>query len=222
MWQSTLTVLYPKRNFTDRAETEFILRDLAGPDDLLLARFDPKPEYVGKTVGEIARLRHEDPATTLMALIALAGTDGSRENVVGTSMAEPDIARILRWPFANVCTDGELHGSHPRGFGAFPRVLGKYVREQQVIALEEAVRKMTSLAAANVGLRNRGTIVAGNHADLVLFDPKTVADRATLKEPHLVSTGVDTVWVNGQIVFADGKATGRRPGRVLRRAASRN
>jgi len=182
-----------------------------------LVRYDPKPEYAGKTVGEIAKLRNEDPATTLMDLITQAGADGARENVVGTSMTEDDIRRILKWPFADICTDGELSGAHPRGFGAFPRVLAHYVGEGNVIPLPEAIRRMTSLAASNMGLSRRGTIAAGNWADLVLLDPASVADHATLENPHAVSTGIDTVWVNGQVVFAAGKTTGKHPGRVLRR-----
>src|SRR5512132_548554 len=110
-------------------------------------------------------------------------------------MDERDIATIMRWPFTDFCSDGELDGAHPRGFGSFPRVLGHYVREQHVLTLEEAVRRMTTLAAANVGVADRGRILPGLAADLVLFDPATVGDRATLKEPHALSTGINTVWV---------------------------
>lgn len=217
MWQSSLTVLYPERNFSDRTETEFILKDVASPDDLLIGTYEPQPSYEGKTVREIAALRETDPATTLMALIAGAGAKNQAESVVATGMDERDIATILRWPHTNICSDGELDGPHPRGFGSFPRVLARYVREQKVLPLEEAIRKMTSLPAANAGLQKRGTIAVGNFADLVLFDPATIMDHATVKEPHAVSTGVDTLWVNGQIVFAKGAATGRYPGQVLRR-----
>ena len=105
-------------------------------------------------------------------------------------MDERDVAKLLAWPCADFCTDGELDGSHPRGFGTFPRILGRYVREQHVMPLEEAIRKATSLAAANVGIKDRGQITVGSYADLVLFDPQTIIDRATPKEPHLVSTGI--------------------------------
>jgi N-acyl-D-amino-acid deacylase len=134
-------------------------------------------------------------------------------------MDERDIARLLRWPHTNVSSDGELDGPHPRGFGAFTRVLGRYVREERALPLEDAVRKMTGLAAAHVGLVDRGTIALGRPADLVLFDPATVADRATVTEPHAPSVGIRTVWVNGEVVYEDGRVTGRHPGRVLRRAA---
>jgi N-acyl-D-amino-acid deacylase len=220
MWQSTLTVLYPKRNFTDRAETDFILREVASPDDLLLGYFEPDTTYNGKTVREIAALRKTDPATTLMALIAETEGAGKGESVVATGMDERDIARLLRWPYTNISSDGALDGAHPRGFGSFTRVLGRYVREQKVLTLEEAVRKMTSLSAANVGITGRGTIAPGQFADLVLFDAQTVVDRATTKNPHAISAGIRTVWVNGSVVFDGSKTTGSLPGRVLKRTTA--
>src|SRR5690348_13365873 len=136
-------------------------------------------------------------------------------------MAEGDIARIIAWPWANICTDGELDGKHPRGFGSFTRVLGRYVRDQHVVTLPEAIRKMTSLAAANVGIGDRGRIAPGMAADLVLFDPGTVLDRATPTNPHALSTGIVKVWVNGALAFENGRVTGERAGRVLRRPLPR-
>jgi N-acyl-D-amino-acid deacylase len=159
---------------------------------------------------------------TLLALIHDAeamrakGEEGV-EDVLGTSMIDGDVDKLLAWPYTNICTDGQLDGSHPRGFGTYPRVLGVYVRERKVLALEEAIRKMTSLAAAHVGIADRGRLVPGAFADLVLFDPATVIDRATTDEPHALSAGIERVWVNGQTVFDQGKTTGARPGRVLRR-----
>ncbi len=217
MWQSTLTVLYPKRNFGDRAETDFILRQVAAPEDLVIGDFELDTTYVGKNVGEIAKIRGTDPATTLMALIAESQAKRADESVVATGMDERDIATIMRWPWTNFCSDGALDGAHPRGFGSFPRILGLYVRERKVLPLAEAVRRMTSLAASNVGIAARGVIRPGQAADLVLFDPATVGDRATIKDPHALSTGIKTVWVNGDVVFDDGKVTGAHPGRVLRR-----
>lgn len=225
-WQSTLTVIFPDRNFTDRQAAQFALAEVAAPEGLLLSAFLPEPSYVGKTVADVARLRGTDAPSTLMALIAEAqayetshpGADGV-ESVIGTSMDERDVAKILAWPYANLCTDGALTGRHPRGFGSFPRVLGRMVREQNVVTLAEAVRKMTSLAAHNMGFKSRGTIAPGMAADLVLFDPARVLDRATTEHPWALSEGIESVWVNGERVYADGKTTGRVPGRVLRRGA---
>jgi N-acyl-D-amino-acid deacylase len=214
-WQSTMTVLFPSRNFKDRTEAEFILRELVRPEGLLIVDFDRQPAYVGKTLAEISAMRKMDPATTMMALIEESGQRGP--GVVATSMDEKDVERLMRWRFANICSDGALSGGHPRGFGSFPRVLGRYVRERKALSLEEAIRKMTSLSAANVGIADRGTIAAGHYADLVLFDPATVIDRATTAEPRAMSTGIRTVWVNGDVVFDKGATTGSRPGRVIRR-----
>jgi N-acyl-D-amino-acid deacylase len=225
-WQSTLTVLFPERDFANRAAAEFALREVSTPEGLLLSRFAPDTTYVGKTVADIARLRGTDPATTLMALIretqeAERAGRPSDESVIGTSMDERDVARLIAWPHANICSDGELAGRHPRGFGAFPRVLGRYVRERRVIDLAEAVRKMTSLSAAHVGIADRGRIAAGYFADLVLFDPGPVIDRATPTAPRETAEGIRTVWVNGEIVYDRGVTTARYPGRVIRRPSPR-
>ncbi len=132
-------------------------------------------------------------------------------------MQETDIERLMAWPFINFCTDGGLDGTHPRGFGSFPRVLGRYVRERQVLSLEEAIRKMTAQAASNVGIAERGRIEPGAFADLVLFDPETVLDRATTDDPHATAVGIEMVWVNGRIVYEDGRPSGRQPGPVCAR-----
>ena len=222
-WQAGLTVLYPKRDFTDRAETDKILREIARPEGLLLGDFDANPSYKGKTVAEIAVMRKEDAATTLMGLIAESQvwakthSGDTGESVVATSMDEKDVGRLIAWDHSNICSDGALDGAHPRGFGAFTRVLGRYVRDEKVVPLASAIRKMTSLSAAHLGISKRGTIATGNFADLVLFDPNTVADHATFAQPHLVSTGIAAVWVNGQLVFRDGATVRQRAGRVIRR-----
>jgi N-acyl-D-amino-acid deacylase len=222
-WQSTLTVLFPNRDFANRAEAEKILREIAPADGLLLGEFAAEPALAGRTVAEIARARGTDPASTLMALIresqAWARThDGDPgENVVATSMTEDDVADLLSWDHANVSSDGALRGAHPRGFGAFSRVLGRLVRDQNRMPLEVAVHKMTGLAAAHVGIARRGELRAGWYADLVLFDPARVIDRATTTDPHVVSEGIEGVWVNGRMVYAAGGPTGATPGRVIRR-----
>ena len=220
-WQSTLTVMFPERNFSDRKAAEFALREVAAPEGLLLSRFAPDSSYVGKTVAEISRLRRTDPVTTLMRLIAEAealkaqGADDV-EGVIGTSMDEADVARLIAWPHASISTDGELAGRHPRGFGAFPRVLGRYVRQQQLITLEDAVRKMTSLPARTMGIQDRGVIGVGAKADLVLFDADSIIDRSTTAAAQTTAAGVRMVWVNGEVVYENGKATGRFPGKALR------
>lgn len=224
-WSSTLTVLFPQRDFENRATAELVLAEVAKPEGLRLGHFEPEPRYAGKTVAEISVLRGTDPATTLIALIREAGqyekkTGVSAESVMGTSMDETDVEQLLAWPHTSVCSDGTLDGSHPRGFGAFPRVLGRYVREREVLELAEAVRRMTGLAAESMGFEGRGRLEPGYAADLVLFDPATVADRATVEDPHALAAGIETVWVNGQAVFHQGKATGARPGRVIRRATA--
>jgi len=221
-WESTLTVLFPERDFENRDVAALVLREIAAPDGLLMTQFDPEPSYVGKTIAEIARQRGSDPASTLIEMIRMSEamrleTGRSVESVIGTSMQEPDVEALLAWPWMNFCTDGYLEGPHPRGFGSFPRILGHYVRERRVMKLAEAVRKASALAAADMGFHDRGMIKAGMRADLVLFDPAAVKDRATPEDPHAVSAGVRSVWVNGVLVYRDGKSTGERPGRVLRR-----
>ena len=223
-WHSTLTVLFPKRDFENRTSAEFALTQTSTPGGLLLGHYEPNPSYAGKTVAEISKLRGTDSITTLIDLIrdseAMRKRTGhSSESVIGTSMVEPDVELIMKWPYTNLSTDGSLDGPHPRGYGAFPRFLGRYVRERKVMPLEEAVHRMTSLAAEHMGIKDRGRITPGMFADLVLFDPATVIDHATPQEPHLTSVGIARVWVNGAEVFADGKTTAARPGKVIRRAA---
>lgn len=234
-WQSSLTVLFPERDFGDNpkalAAAQFALDQLAPADGLLLSRYAPNPAYVGRTIADIARERSTDPADTYLALIREAealsvdsvrrkslAPDGVVEMVIGTSMDERDIERLLKWPHANIASDGALIDRHPRGSGAFPRVLSRYVRERKILTLHDAIRKMTSLAAANVGIRDRGTIAPGQYADLVLFDPDLVLDRATPADPNLLSTGIARTWVNGQVVYEDGRSTGRYPGMIIRRS----
>ena len=216
-WHSTMTVLFPERDFTNRATASFALSELTTPEGMLIARFDPEPAYVGKTLAEIAKLRGTDPVTTYLDLIAISQKSGGDESIIATSMTKPDIADILAWPHTNICSDGLGEGRHPRGHGAFPRVLRLYVREQRRLSLEAAVHKMTGLSAGHVGLQDRGVIRAGAYADLILIDPATIVDRATPEAPHQPSAGIAGVWVNGVQVYGDGKATGALPGRVLRR-----
>lgn len=221
-WQSTLRVLLPEGNYEDRAAAAYALREVTTPADLVLSRWQPDSSYVGKTLAELARSRRVDPATLLIDLIrearaaeAAGATDV--ESVIGTSMTDADAQRLMAWPEAAVSSDGELAGRHPRGYGSFARVLGPWVREAKLFPLGEAIRKMTSLPARTLGLADRGVVRPHAPADLVLFDPDSVADQATLAEPAKPATGIAMVWVNGEVVFERGKVTGRYPGRVLRR-----
>lgn len=222
-WHSGLSVLIPSRDFKDRSKAAFALANVVPADGLTITYYEPNPSYVDKTLAQIAEMRHEDDTTALMALeqesdAASAKAGHGVDGIIGVSMHEDDIETLLQWPYSDICSDGELDGKHPRGFGAFTRVLGVYVRERHVLPLQEAIRKMTTLAAANTGLTERGRVSVGMYADLVLFDPETVADRATLQDPHAVSSGIRYTWVNGVLVYAEGRPTGARPGKVIRRA----
>ena len=135
------------------------------------------------------------------------------------SMDEKDVQRILSFEHTMIGSDGLPHDAspHPRLWGSFPRVLGHYARELGLFPMEEAIRRMTSLPAERFGLTGRGRLKQNYAADLVLFDPAAVKDRATFENPKQVSAGIVAVWVNGQAVWRDGKSTGARPGRALRR-----
>src|SRR5262249_47232798 len=213
-WSSNLGVFYPKRNFADETETNFVLEHLSSPDGIIFQRLTAHPEYVGKTLAQAATERGASPARTLMALLAEPG--GPDASIVARGMADADVERLMQWPFANVCSDGQSTGVHPRGFGSLPRALGPSVRNRKLFTIEEAVRKMPSLAASNVGIPNRGRVAPGFFADLVLFDPAVVADGADFDKPQAQAVGIRTVWVNGQVVFQAGKATGVYPGPPLR------
>ena len=221
-WQSTIMVLLPDRDPTNLETIANVLDQIAPPDGLWMTKFEPNPDYVGKTLSEIASLREVD-AITAFSQIALEALEWEREHgkraesIIGTSMDETDISALMAWPHANICTDGGIINLHPRSAGSFPRVLGRYVREQNVMSLAEAIRKMTSLAAENMGFTDRGLIKAGMAADLVLFDPETVIDHATPLQPTLLSTGINSVWVNGELVYTNGMTTAARPGRVIRK-----
>jgi N-acyl-D-amino-acid deacylase len=216
-WQSTLTVLFPDRDFDNRQAAEFALKSLAPPEGLRISRFSPDRALEGKTVAAIAAERGTDAATSLMSLIAASRAPGAEEEVIGTSMHARDIDAFIMWPHSNICSDGSLVDAHPRGAGSFTKILREYVRERRLLTLEEAVRKMSSVSAAHVGITDRGTIQPGMYADLVLFDVDKVADRATLERPGALSEGIASVWVNGEIVFSGGKALGPLPGRLIRR-----
>ena len=226
-WQSNLMVLLPGRDVNDRAELELAVNEIAPAEGFWLTQFDPEPEYVGKTMAEISVLRNTDPATALFQLIneseaMKAETGKQADAMIGTSMVEPDILALLNWPHTNVCTDGGLVDLHPRARGTYPRILGRYVRELHALSLEEAVHKMSGLAAEHMGFTDRGLIRPGMKADLVLFDPATVIDHATPQDSQALSTGISQVWVNGVTVFSDGAVSGNLPGIFIRREKAKS
>jgi N-acyl-D-amino-acid deacylase len=218
---SWLTTLFPDRDLDRRDGAEYILRDMLSPEGILIPNYVPEPAYNGMTIAEIAAIRESDPEETLMELLKADVEMGRKSSMLGFAMDEPDIESIMAWPHTVIGSDGELRGPHPRGFGAFTRFLGHYIRDRNVVSLEEGIRKMTSLSARHIGITERGSIEVGHYADLVLFDPKTVKDRSTTEAPHVPSVGIEKVWVNGQLVFEGGQITGNRPGKPILRGDTR-
>jgi N-acyl-D-amino-acid deacylase len=193
------------------------------PDNILLVSFrreDLKP-LQGKTLAQIARQRGKDPVETLLDLLL---EDKSPIGTVYFLMSEENVRKLIPLPWVSFGSDEASQAAegvflksmpHPRAYGNFARLLGKYVRDEKLLPLEEAVRKLTSLPATNLGLDRRGLLREGYFADVVVFDPRTVADRATYEQPHQYAVGVRHVFVNGVAVLKDGDHTGAKPGRAL-------
>ncbi len=209
-WHSNLEVIVPDKQYDNPQSVAEALRVLGGPGRITVTACKAHPAYAGKTLEEIAKSEGTTPIALYSRMVKEGGAD-----IVGHSMREEDVLAFYRQPWVMVASDGGIANDHPRGAGTFPRVLGRYVREKHLFSLEEAVRKMTSLPASRVGLKDRGRIASGMKADLVLFDPETVIDRSTFEEPRKLSKGIEIVIVNGETVWAEEKATGARPGRVL-------
>lgn len=218
-WQSTIRVLIATENFDDRSQWEQGLADIGGPDRVLLSSCSVNPAWAGKTLAEIATATSKDPVTIAQQIVAECYGKGKhgQESVVVTAMCEDDLRTFIGSPLISFCSDGGLHVTHPRGAGSFPRDLGVYVRQDGLLPLEEAIRKMTSQPAKRFGFNDRGRIEPGMKADLVLFDPATVLDTATTKAPESKPVGIPTVLVNGVPVLLNGKITGAHPGVPLRR-----
>jgi N-acyl-D-amino-acid deacylase len=215
-WQSAMYVLIPDRDFENRQKWALGLDEIGGAQNVLVTGYRPDPSLNGKTLAQIAEARGVDPPSLIVEMVRAAGPG---IGIIGTSMDEGDMRAILAHPQTLICSDGQLAGRHPRGYNAFPRVLGRYVREQKVLTLEEAVAKMTGRSAAQLGLADRGVVAVGRKADLVIFDPATVADRGTPADPAAAPVGIDVVIVNGEVVLDRGTITAARPGRALRRAS---
>jgi N-acyl-D-amino-acid deacylase len=206
---------------TDAWENMFLL---AGPENMRLLAFRSERlrPLTGKTLAAVAAERATSPAQTAMDLVV---EDESRVTTAYFTMSEENVRREIALPWVSFCSDcpapaaeGVFLGwsTHPRTYGAFARVLGRYVRDERVIALEEAIRRLTSLPAENLRLADRGRIAPGCFADVVVFDPDRIRDHATYDEPHRYATGVVHVAVNGTLVVRDGEHTGALPGRVVR------
>ncbi|MFZ1702202.1 MAG: D-aminoacylase, partial [Pyrinomonadaceae bacterium] len=195
-WASTITVLVPSRKHEDRSEVATGLLNVGGADKVLVTSCAAHPDYEGKTLEQIALMKFTTPVDVYIQIVKDGGA-----GVVCNSMLEADVKAFYTRPWVMVSSDGGIGSRHPRGTGTFTRVLGKFVRENKWLTLESAVHKMTEMPAARLRLKDRGAIKNGMKADIVLFDPKTVADRATFAEPQILSAGVKSVYVNGILVW---------------------
>ncbi len=212
-----------KEMVTPTDEWESLYLAAGSADRVILTGFkaDSLRQYTGKTLAEVAALRGTSPEETAIDLVV---RDGSRVGTIYFLMSEENIAKQLKRPWVSVGSDAASQAPegaflnskpHPRAYGTFARILGKYVREDNVISLEEAVRRMTSLPANNLRIKRRGSLKAGYYADIAVFNPDSVADRATFEESQQFSVGMRHVFVNGVQVLRDGEHTGAKPGRVV-------
>ncbi len=210
------------RTPTDKWENFFV--GVGSPDKILLIAFkaDSLKYLTGKSLAEVARLRGKSPEETAMDLVI---QDGSRVGTVYFLMSEDNVRRQLQLPWVSFASDAESlapegvflkSNPHPRAYGNVARLLGKYVRDEKVVSMPEAIRRLTAQPAENLKLRNRGKLAPGYYADIVIFDPRTIQDHATFDKPHQYSTGVRDVFVNGVQVLRNGEHTGALPGRVVR------
>jgi dihydroorotase/N-acyl-D-amino-acid deacylase len=214
---------------TPSAEWDNEWHSLPGPEAILIGAVEnPKLlPFQGKTIADIAQSQHKDPMDALFDLLI---EDQAFTQVISFGMDERDIALALKQPWVSI--DNDYQGTspdgplgkdhvHPRAYGTFPRILRKYVREEKLLTLEDAIRKFSALPAQRLRLADRGVIKVGLWADLVIFNPETVRDRATFQEPNQLSEGMEYVLVNGVPVIAEGKMTRALPGKVLRGPGSR-
>jgi sugar lactone lactonase YvrE len=211
-------VLVPDTRYDYPPSVEKALADVGGAANVLIVRHTAHPEYEFRTLDAIAIEQRKTPVELFIQIVKDGGA-----GVVCTSMVDEDIRAFYTRPWVMVGSDGGIATRHPRGAGTFPRVLGRYVRDQRWLTLPEAIRKMTSAPAERLRLEGRGTIKVGAIADIVLFNPTTIVDRSTFTDPAVLSTGVEKVFVAGELVWDSGpstglgagKSTGERPGRVL-------
>ena len=211
-WQSTPKVLVPNKRYDDPASVARGLADIGGAKNVQITRWSAYPQYVGKRLDEMART---EGLTDVEAYVRFARDD--QAGMIGHAMIEDDLRVFYQQPWVMVASDGGIANNHPRGAGTFPRVLGRYVRDERWLTLPDAIRKMTAMPAARMGLKDRGLLKPGMKADLVLFDPATVTDHSTFENPRALSTGIATVWVNGVVVWNGRTPGAATPGRVLAR-----
>ena len=202
-----------------------LMRAAGSPDNVLLIGFKSEKlkALTGKTLGEVAKMRHSTPEDTAMDLVI---EDDSRVETVYFLMSEENIRKQIVLPWVSFGADADPEGvdgvflkssTHPRTFGNFARVYARYVRDEKLMTVAEAVRKMTSLPATNLSIAHRGLLREGYFADVVVFDPNTIQDHATFEKPRQLATGVSEVFVNGVEVVHNGEHTGAKPGRVVKR-----
>lgn len=210
-WSSTIRVLIPSGRHEDPVDVARALADVGGPANITIVSCRAHPDYEFKTMEQISKREGITPVELYMKIVRDGGA-----GVVCHSMTDDDIKMFYQQPWVMVSSDGGIGSRHPRGAGSYPRVLGKFVRELHWLTLQEAIRKMTSFPARRFKLNDRGLIRRGYKADLVLFDPNQIIDRATFPQPQLTAEGVKRVFVNGVEVWADGRVTGTFPGAALR------
>lgn len=215
-------VLKEMKTQTDKWEN--LMAAAGNSDNLLLVGFenDSLRHYTGKTLTEIAKIHGKSPEETAIDMVI---ADGSRVGTVYFLMSEENLKKQIALPYMSFGSDAASQApegvflnsnAHPRAYGNFSRLLGKYVRDEQIISIEEAVRKLTSLPASNLKIKKRGSLIKGFFADLAIFNPETIQDHATFTDPHQLSNGMIHVLVNGKQVLENGDHTGAMPGRVVR------
>ena len=209
---------------TPTDEWENLYLAAGGPENVLFIGFknDALKPLIGKTLQEVADMRGTSPAETMIDLVI---EDDSRVDTVYFLMSEENVLKKAALPWMSFGSDEGAYapegvflksGAHPRAYGTFARVLGEFVRDKKLMPMEDAIRRMTSFPAANLKIRDRGLLEEGYYADIVIFDPATIQDKATYAQPHQLAEGVVHVWVNGEQVLRDGDHTGALPGRVVR------
>ncbi|HDD69407.1 MAG TPA: D-aminoacylase, partial [Candidatus Korarchaeota archaeon] len=207
-----------------KEELSKVIEIRGGGENALISRFEPNPSFEGKNLAEVAEEMGLSVIDAAIKLVEMAAREKKGVGIVNFNQSEENIRKIMRKAWVMVGTDGyalKPEGvlskgvAHPRSYGTFPRILGRYVREEGILSLEEAIRKMTSLPASKLGFKDRGIIREGMAADIVVFDPEKVIDRATYMNPHQFPEGIEYVIVNGELVVDKGRHTGKLPGEVL-------